>query len=130
MIIDAVLVLSDDQAVTASAQSSNILDLGAANLNLNEGTPLYANVIMTTAFGTSANTLTIDVNNDDSDPPTTKHQEIMPATATSALLTAGWLARVPIGLIYADLDGRYLSFYYTCSAALTSGTLFSFIGSH
>jgi len=130
MIIDAVLVLSDDQAVTSSAQSENILDLGAANMKLEAGTPLFANVLLTTPFDTGANTLTIDVNNDDNNPPTTKHQEILPATATSALLAAGWLSRAPIGLVAEQLVGRYLSFYYTCSAGLTSGKLFSFIGSH
>jgi hypothetical protein len=130
MIIDAVLVLSDDQAITATADSENILDLGAANLALNEGTPLYANAILTTGFDTDTATLAVELHNADVNPPTTKHMELFPALAVSNLTTAQWLFRQPIGLINHDLNGRYLCYQYTASAALTSGEVFGWIGSH
>ena len=130
MIMDYIFVVSDDQAVTVTAPSTDYVDLGAADQDLNVGSPIYAHVFLTTPFDTSANTLTIDVGNDANTPPTTKHQEILPATATSALLAAAHLCEATIGNVGGDLDGRYLNMLYTCSAGLTSGVLFSYFGNH
>lgn len=130
MIIDYISILSNDQAVTTSAASANVLDLGAADLDLNIGSALYAHVFVTTGFTTSANTLTIDLRNDGSNPPTTKHQELLPATAASALTGTSHLVEVSVGKIGGDLDGRYVNMYYTCSGAIATGTLFSYIGDH
>lgn len=130
MIIDAITILSNDQAVTTSAASTDYLDLGAANLALNIGSPLYAHVFVTTGFATSANTLTIDLRNDANTPPTTKKQELLPATAASSLTAAAHIVEVSVGKIGTDLNGRYLNMYYTASAALADGKLFSYISNH
>jgi hypothetical protein len=126
MIIDRILQFSDDQAVTSSAASTDYQDLGAANLDLPQGTPLWLWIILTAAFDTSANTLTIDLRNDGNTPPTTKVKEVLPATATSALLTPAILVRESLPI----LNGRYVNLYYTCSAGLTSGTLTAFVTVH
>jgi len=130
MIIDYIFLVSDDQAVTTSAPSTDYVDLGAADMDLNIGTEIYCNVFLTAAFDTGANTLTINVGNDANTPPTTKFQEVLPATATSALLSPAHLVNAPIGRVGADLAGRYLNLLYVCSAGLTSGTLYSYFNCH
>ncbi len=125
MLIDALLVIADAQAITATAQSNNIIDLGAADLDLGEGTPIWLWGLLTTGFATSANTLTIDLENDGSNPPTTKVQELLAATATSALLTPATLFRTVLPIT----TGRYLGAQFTVSAGLTVGVV-SIIATH
>jgi len=56
-ILDKKLELSDAQALTtkaAGAISTNVIDLGAANIQLGAGTPLYLNVRCNTAAAKSS----------------------------------------------------------------------------
>jgi hypothetical protein len=50
MYVDSQLEFSDAQAITASAASDNLVDLGATQVDLGVGEPLYLVVNVTTAF--------------------------------------------------------------------------------
>ena len=54
-LVDAILIFSDEQAITATAASTNVIDFGEANANLGAGTPLIINFIITEAFATIPN---------------------------------------------------------------------------
>jgi len=123
MILDKQLIFSDGQAVTVTAASENEIDCGAASLNLGQGNPIFIEVWLDTAFDTSANTLTIELKDSPDGDTYTSRMTILPATATSSLLTAGLLRKVslPEGM------ARYLELYYTCSTTLASGKLNAFL---
>ena len=125
MILDKQLVFSEAQAITVSALSENTLDFGVTGLDIGQGTPIYLEVWLDTAFDTSANTLTIDLYDGATVGAVAKHMEVLPATATSSLLAAnvGLLAKVALP---NDML-RHVALYYTCSAALTSGKINAFL---
>ena len=123
MIIDSKLVLSDGQAITASAASDNEIDFGAAGLDIGQGNPIYLEVWLDTAFDTSANTLTITLKDSPDGTTYTDRMVVLPAKATSALLTAGKLQKVALPYNLA----RYIELYYTVSAGLTSGKINAFL---
>ena len=52
MITDALLRVSEDQALTTTAVSTNTVDLSVAR-DMGEGTPLYMNFAVTTALALS-----------------------------------------------------------------------------
>ena len=123
MIMDSKLILSDAQAITASAASDNEIDFGAAGLDIGQGNPIYLEVWLDTAFDTSANTLTISLYDSPDGTTYTERMVVLPAKATSALLTAGKLQKVALPYNLA----RYIELYYTCSAGLTSGVINAFL---
>ncbi|MCF7811457.1 hypothetical protein K9N50_10770 [bacterium] len=123
MIIDSKLVLSDAQAITTSTASDNEIDFGAASLDIGQGNPIYLEVWLDTAFDTSVNTLTISLKDSPDGTTYTERMVVLPATATSSLLTAGKLQKVALPYNLA----RYIELYYTCSAALTSGVINAFL---
>ena len=127
MILDKQLVFSDAQAVTASAASEHTIDLGAANLELGVGTPLYIEVWMDTVFSGSTATLTVDLQDGAAVGGSDKVMEILPAISQTAMIAKGigLLAKVmlPVGM---DIS-RHLRLYYTASASLAGGKLNAFI---
>ena len=127
MILDKQLVFSKEQAVTASAYSTNLIDLGAADLELGIGTPLYIEVWMDTVFSGSTATLTVELRDGTTTSPTDKVMEILPAISQTAMIAKGigLLAKVllPEGM---DLS-RYIRLYYAVSASLAGGKLNAFI---
>lgn len=118
-------MLSEAQAITVSAASENTIDLGATGLDIGQGNPIYLEVWLDTAFDTSADTLTIALQDGATVGGSDAVMTILPATATSALLAAnvGLLAKValPEGL------NRHIRLYYTASAGLTSGKINAFL---
>jgi len=121
--MDSKLILSDGQAITASAASDNEIDFGAAGLDIGQGNPIYLEVWLDTAFDTSANTLTITLKDSPDGTTYTDRMVVLPAKATSALLTAGKLQKVALPYNLA----RYIELYYTVSAGLTSGKINAFL---
>jgi hypothetical protein len=123
MILDKKLIFSSEQAITASAASTDTVDLGATGLDIGQGNPIYLEVWLDTAFDTSANTLTIDLQDGATVNGSDAVMTVLPATATSSLLTPGLLVKVslPEGL------NRHIRLYYTCSAGLTSGKINAFL---
>ncbi|MDO9534779.1 MAG: hypothetical protein Q7J85_05485 [Bacillota bacterium] len=125
MILDKQLILSDGQAITATAASENSIDLGAANLDIGQGNPVFLEVWLDTAFDTSVNTLTITLQDGATVGALADIMTIMPARATSLLLAAnrGLLVKfsLPEGL------KRHIGLNYTVSVGLTSGKLNAFL---
>jgi hypothetical protein len=125
MILDKQLIFSDAQAVTVTAISENTIDLGAANLDIGQGNPIYLEIWLDTAFDTSADTLTITLQDGATVGAVADIMTVLEATATSALLAAnvGLLRKISLP---NDLK-RHLALYYTASAGLTSGKLNAFL---
>jgi hypothetical protein len=124
MIPDIKNVFTDSggQAITSSAASTYWIDGGAAGDALDDS--LWFVCLVTTAFDTSSNTLTVALETDsDSGFATAKVVLLQTgAIATSSMTTAGYKlirSRIPAGL------KRYLRVYFTCSAGLTSGKVFA-----
>jgi len=123
MIMDSKLILSDGQAITETAASENEIDFGAASLNIGQGNPIYLEVWLDTAFDTSSDTLAIAIKDSPDGTTYTERMVVLPALATSSLLTAKQLVKVslPEGL------ARYVELYYTVSSSLTSGVINAFL---
>lgn len=125
MILDKQLIFSNAQAVTTSAISENTIDLGAESLDPGQGNPVYLEIWLDTAFGTSADTLTISLQDGTTVGGVADIMTVLEATATSALLAAnvGLLRKISLP---NDLK-RHLALYYTCSSGLTSGKINAFL---
>jgi hypothetical protein len=123
MIYDKIAVMSVDQAITATAYSTDEIDFGAAGLDIGQGNPLILHIFLTTGFTTSANTLTIGEVSGAATAPTTQVSTVLEATATSALTSPQQLVRksLPLGL------ARYYRLVYTVSTTLATGTVTAFI---
>lgn len=115
MILDERLVFSDEQELTASAASTNYVDLGAAGDAVNE---LYLNINVDQASDSAddGETVTAKLQSDDNASFSSPRDET--AAVTVAQVAAGttiWKGRLPQGL------QRYLRMYYTVGGtALTA----------
>lgn len=125
MILDKQMILSDGQAVTATAVSENSIDFGAASLDPGQGNPIYLEVWLDTAFDTSADTLTITLQEGATVGALADTLTIMEATATSSLLAANVGLLVKLSLPEGTL--RHIGLNYTVSSGLTSGKLNAFL---
>ncbi len=125
MILDNTLVLSDGQAITASAASTNIIDIGAAGTSwgassavrrdIGIGTEIPIAVAVTQSFNTLTSlTIALQVDDDAAfGSPTTV------ATGPAVLLaglTAGALITFPAELPEGSNE-RYIRLYYTVGGA-------------
>lgn len=125
MIIDRFNEFSDAQAVTASAASTNVVDLKAAGAL--EGNPYYAHIkVNTTATADGAATVTFAVQTDNDEAfgsPTTLWTSSAIGKAT---LVAGYeVIRLPINGLSLE---RYLRVYYTVATGpLTAGKFDAFL---
>ena len=122
MMEDKFLFMSDAQAITATADSTNTLNLTKDGNAL--GKQLWWVLRVNTAFTTSANTLAASLQT----ATTSSFSELpgcaLAATATSSLLTAGAvLVKVPLPF---GLKAK-LKTVYTCSDTLAAGKVDSFI---
>lgn len=122
MVTDAMLTFSKDQAVTASALSTDVLKMEHVK-DVAKGQPVYISVYLSKAFTSSANTLRVDLvagNTATLTAASHKKLELVPATATSALGAAaeGKLVRFTLP---EDIDDEYVGVYYTVSGTLAGG---------
>jgi hypothetical protein len=136
-IMDALLVFSDEQALTATASSEGTVDLGAgedgfgttlAKPELAEGKPCWINVqvgaIALDSSGESA-TLTVSLYTSTDDSSFSAHSVLANAVAEASLVAGYRIASVPIP---AGLS-RYNKLYYTVGVeSFTSGTITAWIG--
>jgi hypothetical protein len=130
MIIDALSLFSDAQALTATADSTNVVDLGAAptTRNLGVGDPVYLVVHVPTALASSGNaaTLTIRLASDSTaNLDTSQTDHIVSEAIAEADLVAGY-SRV-WALPHGNYE-RYLGIEYTVGTEnFTSGAISAFL---
>lgn len=124
-VIDSNLRFSKEQAITASAISTNIID-GKALRDMARGQPIYLNIYLTTVFTTAANSLTIQlVSSSAADPGASDvFMDVMKARLASAMLTTGLLCRMalPEGIPY-----QKIGLYYLATTALVAGKIDAFL---
>lgn len=122
MILDKELLLSDHQAVTATAASTNVIDLQGANLgDQGPGEPLNLFAQVTDANFTTGTSIALAVQTDDDvafGSPTTLFTT--PAIALASLV-AGY--NFALGSLPIELGERYLRFYYTVVGTMAAGTI-------
>lgn len=119
MITDALLRVSEDQAVTTTAVSTNTIDLTQAR-DIGEGKTLYMNFAVTTAFsgGTSVKFEVVSSASADLSSPTVIGSTDAIVTAS---LTAGKNVAVKINPQIASTGQRYLGARYTVSGTYSAG---------
>lgn len=128
MIIDTSLVLSDQQAVTASSPSTNTIDLGVTGTpfgatnalvrDIGRGEPVDLSVSVAQAFaGLTSLQVSVQTSPDNATWTTVDSGATVPA----AQLVAGYLFRVP--RLVENAGARYLRLYYTMTGTATQGTI-------
>ena len=129
MITDLLLTLSgantpgsaiQGQAVTGTALSTNIIDLGTAR-DIGEGEGLFMVFTVVVGFA-GTGTITMQVVTDTTDSFSSPTVIAATGAITATSLTAGsqYIVRIPPQV--ASLGERYLGAQYTCSASPTTGT--------
>ena len=122
MITDKFLRVSDAQAVTTTANSTDVVDLSQAR-DLGEGEDLYVVFTVGTAFagGTSINaSITVA---DNTGLSTNAVTIAMTGVVLTAALTAGAQFTVRLNPQVASLGRRYLGATYTVVGTMTAGTM-------
>lgn len=124
-VIDSNLRFSNEQAITTSAISTNIID-GKLLRDMGRGEPVYLNVYLTTVFTTAANSLTIQlVSSSAADPGASDvYMDVMKARLASVMLTTGLLLRMALP---EDIPYQKLGLYYLATTALVAGKITAFL---
>lgn len=126
MLVDHELLFSDTQAVTATAVSTNVVDLGPLSvgntirdIGAGEELQLFVQVIAT-ATAAGAATLTVELISDDNAAMSSPTVVFAAAAIPVATLVAGYAPR--FGVPPANYE-RYLALRYTIATGpLTAGT--------
>jgi len=121
MITDKLLRVSDAQALTTTAVSTDTIDLSIAR-DIGEGDDLYMNFAVTAALtgGTSVKFEVITSASADLSTPTVIGSTDAVVTAS---LVAGYNTAVRINPQIASLGKRYLGARYTISGTYSAGTV-------
>lgn len=128
MILSAQQLFSDDQAITATALSTNVIDLGAADTpyggkaalhqDIGKGTKIPILIQVTEAFNTLTS-LTIAI---ETGAATTLATVVASKTVLLADLAVGY--QFPIDVLPEEIDKRYLGIRYTVAGtAPTTGKI-------
>jgi hypothetical protein len=131
MIFDKQTLFSDAQAITTTAASSNIIDLGVparpvggkANIrkDLGRGNKVPIRVqLIETALAAGAATLTIELQSDDNEAFSSPKVVATSGAIPKAALVAGWIW--PVEYLPRGTDERYVRLNYTVTTGpLTAG---------
>jgi len=117
MITDKFLRVSEDQAITASAASTNTIDLSQAR-DIGEGKPLYAVFTVTQAFNNLTSILLEVVTSDNADLSSPVIQSMQ--SVLLAGLTVGSQYTVVVPPQIASLGKRYLGAYFAVTGTAPS----------
>ena len=119
MITDSLLRVSEDQAVTSTAYSTNTIDLSVAR-DVGEGTALYMNFALTEAFANGTN-ITFEVVTS-ANANLSSHDVIGSSDAiVTASLTLGKNIVVRLNPDIAGKGQRYLGARYTVAGTYNAG---------
>lgn len=116
MITDALLRLSADQAVTASAVSTNTIDLSQAR-DIGEGKPLYMVFTITETFATLTSLAFNIVTDDNASLSSPAVINTVSVTLASGGLAAGKQLVLPIPPLKGSKGERYLGASFTVSGS-------------
>ena len=119
MITDSLLRVSEDQAVTSTAVSTNTVDLGVAR-DMGEGTTLYMNFALTEAFA-NGTSITFEVITSASANLSTPTVIGSSAAIVTASLTLGKNIVVTLNPEIAGKGQRYLGARYTVAGTMNAG---------
>ena len=122
MITDKLLRLSDAQAITTTANSTNVIDLSAAR-DIGEGDDLYVVINVNTALAGGTSLATSVVVADDTGLSSNVVTLGMTGTVLTANLGAGAQFIMRISPQIAALGHRYLGLIFTVSGTYTSGAV-------
>ena len=126
MILDKLDKLSADQALTATAISANVIDLGAANSGIVDGVPLELVVIVKTAADATTGDETYAFSADTSAVVGLTTPTVLGARSIArAALTAGSKHHIPLAQGVAML--RYLGVNFTLGGTTPSITVDAYI---
>lgn len=122
MYLDKQLALSDAQAVTATAASTNYLDLGAVRDIGQQDDLIILFTVNTTTVSAGSTTMTIKIQSDDNTSFSSATDHFTSESIAKATLIAGYQKafRIPPGIVE-----RYVRLYYTVSTADFSAGAFS-----
>jgi len=109
MIFSKESIFSDQQAITASAASTNVIDTGVNGADLGKGVPMPILIQVTEDFNTLTS-LTVDLEVDDNEGMASA-KVVQSASVLLADLVAG--KQVPISWIPRGMDERYWRLSYT-----------------
>jgi len=119
MITDSLLRVSEDQAVTSTAYSTNTIDLSVAR-DVGEGTALYMNFALTEAFANGTN-ITFEVVTS-ANANLSSHDVVGSSTTiATAALTLGKNIVVAINPQIASKGKRYLGARYVVTGTMNAG---------
>lgn len=138
MIFDSTNLFSDAQAITASAASTNVIDLGATGTpkhaanaitrDIGKGSPIQLRVQVTTAFATLTS-LTVGIQTDDNEAFSSATTVLSSPAVAVADLVAGYV--FPLVVIPRGTLERYVRLYYTVAGTnatagnVTAGFVFA-----
>lgn len=140
MILDARLEFSDAQALTASAASTNVIDLGDEREFLGVDGDLFVNVVVNTAFTDNSGhdgTLVVTLQSHEDAEFGGTATVLQSRTFVIEELTAGrvlcsWVLPAYLRDYGAqgvsDLEARYLRMYYTVANMTCTGAIDAWIG--
>ncbi|WP_321337795.1 Bbp16 family capsid cement protein [Breoghania sp.] len=128
MIFDNTNMFSDRQAITASAASTNVIDLGpiadgvTRNIATGAKVPLLIQVVEDFASAAKDGTLTVAIQFDSSD-TFTPDKAVSVGTFAEADLVAGW--QLPYDVVPNNADLRYMRLYFSVggSGNFTAGAV-------
>lgn len=125
MIQDKQNTFSDEQAITATANSTNVVDLGGPDQDAGE--PLHINAQVIEAFTAAGSaTLTVSLETDSDEAFGSATTLVTSAAIGKADLIAG--KYIPISFLPADAE-RYVRLVYTVATGpMTAGKITAFIG--
>lgn len=126
MIHDAQNLFSNTQVVTASAVSTDIVDLGLAGRNIGVGEEIYLVVIVDTTFSDASSDSTVAVTLETDDNTGMSSATTILTLGTFAALTAAG-SRFVVRLPVAGYE-RYIAVRYTVAGGnLTTGAFTAFL---
>jgi hypothetical protein len=124
MIPDKKLFFAEDQAITASAISEDIID-GEALRDIGKGQEVYLNIFLVTAFTSAANQLSVQiVSSSGADPGASDVFNTVFVRAASAMQTTGLIYQAPWpkGVPY-----ERVGLYFLATTALAEGVVTAFL---
>lgn len=122
MILDKENLLSDDQAVTTTAVSTNILDLQGANAgDQGPGEPLNLFAQVSSADFSGGTSISLIVQTDDDEAFGSATTLFTTPAIVTASLVAGY--NFALGSLPIELGERYMRFTYTVVGTMSTGAI-------